>query len=110
MESGVEVGPEYEDSGDPAWVRPELREGGAFPGDMYVAWGRWRERIYPDETAPEFRRPLEVGTAGLRNAVIRLGHASNPPRQTPDGPDSLPDPLTAITATYDALEWVHSID
>jgi hypothetical protein len=33
-----EIGPEFDESGDPEWIRADVRAGGAFSGiDRYVA-------------------------------------------------------------------------
>ncbi len=107
------VGPEFEESGDPAWIAPQVATGGARPVDLYIARGRWKERAYPPDLSQRtYRRddPLSLGRTGLDEAVGRLT------RLLPlsDGPEagsiSTADLACAIAATYDVLEWVHSLN
>lgn len=112
----IEVGPEYGDTGDPAWIRPRLREGGAVSGrDGYLpASGRWRERLYSDESHPADVNPFIVGRVGLRLAVDtlwRVLHSSEGQAEPATHLEADRDPVVlAMVATYEAMEWVHSLD
>lgn len=106
------IGPEWNDSGDPEWIEAELKEGGAYSGiDMYVPWGRWRERIFDDSSHPADANPLVLGRVGLRRATHAVSEAQKDGGTPEDS--SLPDQdpvVQALLATYEALEWIHSLD
>jgi hypothetical protein len=106
-------GPEYEDSGDPQWIEPEIREGGALEPDAYIGWGRWRARIFPPDVNVADSNPLVLGRHGLMVAVDRLFQAlSTMPATLPVEstlPPSESPTAKAIVAVFDALEWVHSL-
>lgn len=112
MRPAVEVGPELEDSGDPQWIQPEYAAGGALPGDGYLSYGRWRERIPPTATHPADLNPRTMCRAGLRQALRRLFEAMSLPHSTVAAAGPVDDDPTvrAIIATYDALEWVHTFN
>lgn len=90
-----------------------MKPGGAYPGDIYVAPGRWRERLAPPNPSSFDDTPLTVGRSGLASALSRLRGALYPmvaPGQSRTQQQSDQALLSAVTATYDALEWVHSLD
>lgn len=111
----VIAGPEFNESGDPEWIEPEYREGGAFSGDQYSNYGRWRERLFPIGDHAADSNPLHLGRVGLHQAMVRLhdafsvigGYAAADVLNRLGGSDPT---VLAIIATYDALEWVHSLD
>lgn len=107
-------GPDYADSGDPEWIEPEIKAGGALEPDFYVGWGRWRARIFPPDDHISDNQPLALGLSGLAIAVTRLfeilGNLPSPlPDETGQNPGETPT-VKAIVAVYDALEWVHSLN
>lgn len=110
----IEAGPEYGDTGDPAWIRPGLRERGARSGvDLYSSVGRWRERLYSDYRHPADVNPFIVGRVGLRLAVDKLWQELTLSDGDKSEVDPIPerDPIVlAMIATYEAMEWVHSLD
>lgn len=114
-ERSRQVGPEFLDSGDPEWGEAPLREDGAFSGvDLYVGWGRWRERIYPSGTHPADSDPLALGRTGLRVAFAQLHTALFPGNRADPQPGSATNDLleattVAVQAVYEALEWAHSL-
>lgn len=110
--SRIVSGPEFNDSGDPAWIEPPLAVGYALPGDQYTGYGRWRERIFPTETHLADKNPLTIGRVGLRRALARLDEVLSPSTQSPENPvtpneDEL---VSAMVGLYDSLEWIHSLN
>jgi len=103
-------------------------EGGAYTGDIYSAYGRWKARHYPVDRHLADDNPLTVGRVGLRAAMGRIDeatrHVSEAARQeqsdapeehldttSEQTPAANDDPIVqTIVAVYDALEWIHSLD
>lgn len=126
--STIVPGPEDLESGDPAWIEPELRSQGALNGDGYSAYGRWKARYYSEDAHLADTHPLTVGLVGLRAAMARLEREvldmakrwrearDAPATIEPEEPGPAPtapndDPIVrAVVAVYDALEWIHSLD
>lgn len=106
-------GPEFDESGDPTWIEPEIQVGGALEGDSYTGWGRWRARIYPPSAHISDSNPLTIGRVGLWTAVNRVSQVLNSlatslPDEEAMKPSESPT-LQAVVAVADALEWVHSL-
>jgi len=112
--ASLEVGP-ANDEGDPAWIRPALKEGGARPNDEFHSYGRLRARLYPPTTHPMRTNPMPMIRHGYRLAIERWNAT------VADLPEDLaaeeglaldaqtsPSALVVI-ATHDVLEWVHSM-
>lgn len=106
-------GPEFGDSGDPQWIEPRLDGGFALPGDLYLAFSRWKDRIYPSVEHPAEHNPVTLARTGFRAAFDRFyemqrtlpesleGEADLVPRESPT--------LRALVAVQDVLEWTHSL-
>lgn len=108
------VGPEFGESGDPAWGEAPLRDRGAYSEiDIYTGWGRWKERIYPSDPHAADSNPFALGRFGLQMASMRLHQALRPPEESAGEVDAKDlhhrRTTAAIVAVYDALEWVHSL-
>lgn len=113
----IAVGPDHPTTGDPLWIEPQHREGGALPGDHYSTRGRWRQPFFPTADHPADSNHRMVGRVGLLRAWDRLYVALSELEKSTTG-DAVPvaenphnDPVAlAIAAAYEGLEWVHSLD
>lgn len=104
---------EHGETGDPEWIEPEVKVGGALSQDVFLGSGRWRERIAPTGSHPADKNQRQLCLLGLKNAIDRLGEAMSALSQPSTSPAAGPntdETVRGTLATYDALEWVHSFD